>query len=722
MLNQLNEIYPIVLGALVIILVILGFAGILKAFYVKVPQGVALIVNGLGSQPKVHFTGAIVYPVVYKKEFMKISLLTLEIDRRGKEGLICRDNLRADITVAFYLKVNAVSEDVLKVAKAVGVERASDTNAVGLLFNAKFSEALKTVGKQFDMHQLFDDRQNFRDRIVDVIGKDLNGYTLEDVAIDYLEQTPKTSLDPNNIFDAEGIRKITEITATHNIVTNEAERNQEMAIMKKNVETREACLELERQQADAESRQQREIATVREREMAETLKVQQEEHLRVEQTRIKVQQEIEVQEQNRQREVEVAEQNRQRVVSIEEEKVKRARDLEVVSREREVELSRIDKEKALEEERKQIADVIRERVAVEKTVAIEEERIKEVRQVSEADRAKQVQIIEAHAQAEKNLVEQVKKAEADKDSATHRAVEIATLAQAELEAAAKQADAKKRLAEGIEAEEAAVGLAEARVRMAKAEAMEKEGAAEAAAALERMLATAKGEAEQGTAKAKVEAELGQAKALAVREVGLAQAKIEEEQGLARAKVEAELGQAKAVAAKEVGLAEAEVILQRLKSEAEGLADKFQVMNSMSADARSHEEFRLQLEKHFAEAMAGIEANKDIAKEQAEVLSSALTKSNIDIVSGDPAFFQAFAKSLSMGKAVNGFIEKSPIAKNFIEAIGSKLGAFTGQHEGENAQAPADLAAKPAQTGGQAGDKAKGETVNLEDLVDKFTKG
>ncbi|VFS51757.1 Uncharacterised protein [Budvicia aquatica] len=52
--------------------------------------------------------------------------------------------------------------------------------------------------------------------------------------------------------------------------------------------------------------------------------------------------------------------------------------------------------------------MVRERVAVEKTVAQEEERIKEVRMVSEADRQKQVTIIQAQADAEQDLVRQVK--------------------------------------------------------------------------------------------------------------------------------------------------------------------------------------------------------------------------------------------------------------------------------------------------------------------------
>ena len=38
--------------------------------------------------------------------------------------------------------------------------------------------------------------------------------------IDYLELTPIGSLDPNNIIDAEGIRKINELIAAQNIRTN----------------------------------------------------------------------------------------------------------------------------------------------------------------------------------------------------------------------------------------------------------------------------------------------------------------------------------------------------------------------------------------------------------------------------------------------------------------------------------------------------------------------
>ena len=638
----------VLLGALLL----LGFAFyiIVKSFYIKVPQGTALIVNDTSSMPKVHFTGAIVWPVIYMKEFMRISLITLEIDRRGKDGLICRDNMRADITVAFYLRVNETQEDVLKVAKSIGVDRASDRVAVNELFNAKFSEALKTVGKQFDFVHLFEERQNFRDRIVEVIGNDLNGYVLEDVAIDYLEQTPKNSLDPTNILDAEGIRKITDLTAKQNIITNELECNEQLAIKKKNVETREAALELEKQQADAEARQKREIDTIRAREEAETMRVQEEERLKAERARIQTQQELDVQSENHMREVEVAQQNRQRAVQIEVEKVNRARDLEIVAREREVELQRIEKEKALEEQRKNIANVVRERVAVEKTVAQEEERIKEVREVSEAERQKQVTILIAEAEAEQELVREVKKAEADEARSRHKAVEINTIAQAELEAAAKQAESKKRLAEGVEAERAAPGLADARVLEVTALAREKEG-----------VALAHVDQEKGLAEARVI----EAKAVAKEKDGLAEAKVLEEKLTAQARGEEKLGLAQAAANKEQGLVEAEVLLQRLSAESEGLASKFRSLDMLSDQARVHEEFRLQLETSLREALAAIDANKEIAREQAEVLSVALGKANIDIVGGNSDYFNAFAKSQALGKSVEGVVGKSPIVQDIL---------------------------------------------------------
>ena len=168
-------------------------------------------------------------------------------------------------------------------------------------------------------------------------------------------------------------------------------------------------------------------------------------------------------------------------------------------------------------EKRAIAEVIRERIAVDKTVAEQEENIKRLRVVEEAERTRQAVIIQAEAEAQESLVKDIKAAEAAEQAAKHKAREKLVLAEARQQAAELDARAKIRLAEGAQAEAAAAGLAEVQVRERGAEAIEKVGRAEAMVEREKALVLAdavreklKGEAEGLTEKAAAMAALDDA--------------------------------------------------------------------------------------------------------------------------------------------------------------------------------------------------------------------
>ncbi|MYV98667.1 SPFH domain-containing protein [Streptomyces sp. SID3343] len=504
-----------VLVAVVLLVVLVVFLAVTR-LYRKVSQGQALIISK-SRAVDVTFTGAVVLPVLHRAETMDISVKTIEIRRTGREGLICQDNIRADIHIYFFVRVNKTVEDVIKVAQAIGAARASDRAAIQEFFAAKFAEALKTVGKQLDFVDLYTKREEFRDRILAVIGTDLNGYHLDDAAIDFLEQTPMNQLDNANILDAQGIRKITELTAIEHVRTNEYQRTEEKEITRQNVEARETVLELERRQADAEIRQRREIDITRAVEEAETARVQAEERLRSHTAHIKTEEALGIQNENREREVAVAQKNRERVIAIENERIEKDRLLEVIGRERETQLRRIAGDKEIEAEKRDIAEVIRERIAVERTVAAQEEEIKKLRMVEEAERERQALIIRAEAQAQERLVKDIKAAEAAEQAAGHRAAEQLTLAEARRQSAELETQATIRGAEGKRADAAAVGLAEAEVQERMAQAVSKLGHAEAEVTRQKALANAeglrerlKGEAEGLTDKAAAMAALDDA--------------------------------------------------------------------------------------------------------------------------------------------------------------------------------------------------------------------
>ncbi len=650
-----------------LVILLIGIFAFISRFYNKASQGQALVKTGYGGV-KVSFNSMMIIPVLHKLEIMDISLKTIQIERIGKDGLVCKDNMRADIKVAFFVRVNEMVDDVKKVAQSVGCSRASSIEALSLLFDAKFSEALKTVGKKFEFVDLYNKRDEFRKEIINIIGTDLNGYVLDDAAIDYLEQTRLDSLDPNNILDAEGIKKITEITAREAVKANLIQRDKEKTVKQQDVEAKEAILVLEKQLAETEEKQKREIATIKSREEAETEKVAQEERLKSERARIATEEEVSVAEENKLRQIVVAAKNKERTEAVESERVEKDRLLEVNEKERIVTLANIEKEKSIEEQKKNIQEVIRERVVIEKTVVDEEEKIKDTRAFASAEREKKVSITKAEEDAETALVAEIKRAEAAKQAAEYNAKKMIIDADAEQQSSTQKAEAVKVMAEAEASRFAATGMAEAQVMEAKAQAREKQGEAEANVLESQAIAEAKGI--EAKSNAQSEADL---------KIGNAAADVDKAKGLA----EADVILKKADAEKEKGLAEAAVKLEKLMAEAEGINKKAEAMKRLDGVGKDHEEFKLRLDKEKAVELAQISIQKDIAAAQAEVISHALKSAKIDIVGGETVFFDKIIGAITQGKTIDRMVNNSdvvtsvknqlledPQGRTMLEQIGS----------------------------------------------------
>jgi uncharacterized membrane protein YqiK len=617
---------PEITGGFLILAAIIIFFGMMAAvmrFYRKVGPEEALIVTGARGLRVATGSGTIIVPILERAELMDLSVKRIEIARRGESGLICRDNIRADIEVAFFVRVNNSMEDIKQVAQTLGCRRASEQQALIELFDAKFSEALKTVGKRFDFVELYNERDRFKDAILKVIGTDLNGYTLEDCAIDFLEQTPIEKLSQMNILDAEGIKKITELTAKEHVRANEITREKEKIIKKQ-----EAILELEKQRVEAVEKQKREIAEISARQHAEAAKVQQEELLKSERARITTEEEVAVATENKDRQVIVAQRSKERTDAVERERVEKDRLLEVTERERIVGLAQIEKEKAIEVEKRNIQEVIRERVTVERTVVEEQQKIKDTEEFATADRTKRVAITLAEKQAEEALVKDVKAAEAERKAAEFHADQILIEAEAQRGAAEKEAAAQKMLAEGKQATVAAEGLAEAQVQLAKADSLERQGTAEATVIQKKLVAEAEGQ------------------------------------------------KAKADAIQKQGTAEADVMHQKFSAEAKGIEEKAEAMKLFDGVGREHEEFKLRLNKDKDIEIAAIAAQEEIARQQAEVVGSALKTARIDIVGGETQFFEKIVDSIKAGKAVDRWVHNSEVLSDVKNTF------FSGESNGD----------------------------------------
>jgi hypothetical protein len=166
------------------------------------------------------------------------------------------------------------------------------------------------------------------------------------------------------------------------------------------------------------------------------------------------------------------------------------------------------------------------------------------------------------------------------------------------------------LAEAIQAETAASGLAEVQVQLARADATERVGAAEASVIERKAVAEAKGL------------------------------------------------EAKAAAVEKQGTAEANVLRLKYSSEATGIEEKANAMKLFDGVGKEHEEFKLRLNKDRDIEIAAIGAQREIAESQSKIISEALKNARIDIVGGETTFFDKIVDAVKSGKAVDRFVHNS----------------------------------------------------------------
>ncbi len=424
------------MGALLLICV--AVAAVVTRLYRKASANMAFVRTGMGGARVVRDGGTVVVPVVHQVIPVSLETMRLNVERRGPHALITKDNLRVDLSAEFYIKVQAKTEDILQAARSLG-GRNVKADAVSELVQEKLVSALRTVAATKELVELHSKRDEFASAVQAIVIHDLahNGLTLESVTISSLDQTDPQQLQDRNVFDAQGLRKIAEITQKAHVERNEIERDAERAVAQKNVETRKKVLELQRDQAEFEAEQRMKVSNVqaaRHREIEE---------FRISQDEAVAQREILKQQAVQMSEVE-------RALSVE--KAETDKKIALTGKFREQETAEIVKKQAIEvaERAKQVAVAQKEQErATAQAAALHAEADREtanqkvatVKVQSEATREAEKKLIAAKQVIMENKIRE----ETAADVAAYMAVKEA---EAQRQAADMQYEAKLRLAEG----------------------------------------------------------------------------------------------------------------------------------------------------------------------------------------------------------------------------------------------------------------------------------
>ncbi len=390
----MNEIldrpsFVIIVLAIGLILFILAVIAVSMArFYRRCGADEALVRTGSGGNKVVIGGGVVVYPILHQLLRVSLRSLKLSVERAGRNALVTRDKIRANVTTELYIKVEPIADDVLAAARSFG-ERNLDEHAIGDLIEGKLTDALRSVAANQTFMDLHGQRKQFAESIQTALSEELkkNGLTLENVSITALAMVPVKDLDPQDVFDAEGLRAITDSVQSNAEKTNKIQREKELAIKLQNVEAKKRSLSLEQDQAQAEADQTRSVAEYSATQQAEQAKAVYAQNQAQESARISQEQGIAVAQQGRlmaEREAQIATEKAVQAAEIAKQKTIQAAEID---KQKAVQAAEIDRQKALEA------------ATIEKQKVVESAEIVKQQAVETARIAKQIAVTQSEEQA-----------------------------------------------------------------------------------------------------------------------------------------------------------------------------------------------------------------------------------------------------------------------------------------------------------------------------------
>ena len=229
--------------------------------YKRAPANMGFIRTGFLGTKVCLGKGAIVLPVFHEVTWVSLETIKLVISRTREQAILTSDKIRIDVIAELYAHVGPSTDELLIAGRSLG-EKTFEPEQVRNLLEAKVVSALRSDGATKTLDELHENRNAFAQEIKANVVESFqaNGLTLEEVTIVTLEQTPKEHFHADNVFDAEGLKIITEITSDARREVHNTEKRTTVAIRQRDLDTQLELLDIERQEAFARAQQDKDVS------------------------------------------------------------------------------------------------------------------------------------------------------------------------------------------------------------------------------------------------------------------------------------------------------------------------------------------------------------------------------------------------------------------------------------------------------------------------------
>ncbi len=389
--------------------------------YKRAPANMGFIRTGFMGTRVCLGRGAVVLPVFHEVSWISLETIKLIVARSREQAVQTSDKIRIDVASELYAHVGRTEDDLLTASRSLG-EKTFDADQVRSLLEAKIISAIRSYAATKTLSELHENRDVFAQEIKASALESFaaNGLVLEEVTIVALEQTGKEYFKADNVFDAEGLKIITEVTSNARRKVHDTEKQTVVAIRQKDLDTQLELLEIERREAVARANQDKEVSNEQALQIGAKQIYMLDQRKAVEEKEIE--NEVELERMRTDREIAMTEEARKRESSdiqktLELEQERRDKEIALIAKAREEEIANINRNLALEKaerdrqielvtkaEQHELAEIARElsRERAEKEREIELAVKERERQQAEIARATEVLKAEETARDERH--------------------------------------------------------------------------------------------------------------------------------------------------------------------------------------------------------------------------------------------------------------------------------------------------------------------------------
>ncbi|MEP2718259.1 flotillin domain-containing protein [Pseudophaeobacter sp.] len=246
--------------ALLVLVALLALVGIwfLHRFYAKATLDSALVRTGFGGRRVVTDGGCIALPILHQMQKVSMGALNFSVTRQGREAVLTRDRLRADVTFGFELRVSPTEEGIATAAQALGQRIARGGDTIHEVLSGALVNAIQNAAARRSLEEIHLDRGGFAQEVAQAIEAQAQqlGLTLVSTSLITVDQSDLSQLNENNAFNAEGMRRLAELVADQRKERVRIETEAETAVRTSRLAQHQRQLELQREEREAEITQQ----------------------------------------------------------------------------------------------------------------------------------------------------------------------------------------------------------------------------------------------------------------------------------------------------------------------------------------------------------------------------------------------------------------------------------------------------------------------------------